>query len=322
MNDPATSATGDDAACVGPADDAAEPANTTAAPQDDPRAEPAADDEGAQDDEDALEEIELDGKTWRVPSALKDGYLRQADYTRKTQDVAERGRFLSAREQEIAQREQAHVQRSAEQAEVQAAMLDLKADIRATQAHIDAYEALIRQARDSGELAQAQDLTLSRLELKERLEHLNAAERQHRDHLTHHEHRASQAMEQARQAEIIKGAEALAADPQIRLTQAGFEAVAGHLERAYGIGPVETLSALADPRLYRVARDAAELGRVKAELQALKRGTAEPAVRPATTVGAAAGAGRPATTDPRSDRLPTNVWMAQERERQRRRAGR
>ncbi len=98
--------------------------------------------------------------------------------------------------------------------------------------------------------------------------------------------------------------------------------MAGHLERAYGIGASETLSALADPRLYRVARDAAELGRVKAELQALKRGAAEPGVRPATTVGANAGAARPATTDPRSDRLPINVWMAQERDRQRRRASR
>jgi hypothetical protein len=34
-------------------------------------------------------EIEIDGKPYQVPAELKDGYLRQADYTRKTQEVAE-----------------------------------------------------------------------------------------------------------------------------------------------------------------------------------------------------------------------------------------
>jgi hypothetical protein len=33
-------------------------------------------------------EIEIDGKPYQVPAELKDGYLRQADYTRKTQEVA------------------------------------------------------------------------------------------------------------------------------------------------------------------------------------------------------------------------------------------
>lgn len=34
-------------------------------------------------------EIELNGKKYTVPAELKDGYLMQADYTRKTQEVAE-----------------------------------------------------------------------------------------------------------------------------------------------------------------------------------------------------------------------------------------
>ena len=317
-HDPATSAPGGDAARVDPAD--LEDADTPA-PGDEAaggRADEGDGDEGA----DALAEIELDGRTWKVPAALKDGYLRQADYTRKTQDVAERGRAVTAREQAIAEREQAHAGRSAEQAQAQEALVDLRADIRATREHIAAYETLVRRARDAGDLNQAQDLALSRLELREKLDQLTEAERQARGHLSDHEQRAFQAADQARQAEIAKGARALAADPQVRLTQAAFEAVAGHLEKTYGIAQPRLLAALAEPELYRVARDAARVPQLETEIAALKQATAQSELRPASTVGSSAGAARPATSDPRSDRLPIQVWMAQERERQRRRAGR
>lgn len=35
-----------------------------------------------------LAEVEIDGKTYQVPPELKDGYLRQSDYTKKTQQAA------------------------------------------------------------------------------------------------------------------------------------------------------------------------------------------------------------------------------------------
>lgn len=34
-------------------------------------------------------DVEIDGKTYQVPPELKDGYLRQSDYTKKTQQIAE-----------------------------------------------------------------------------------------------------------------------------------------------------------------------------------------------------------------------------------------
>ena len=37
-------------------------------------------------------EVEIDGKTYQVPPELKDGYLRQSDYTKKTQQIAEERR--------------------------------------------------------------------------------------------------------------------------------------------------------------------------------------------------------------------------------------
>lgn len=55
--------------------------------------------------DDDHEEIEWeDGQKYRIPKALKPGFLRQADYTRKTQEAAEERRQAAAR---IAQFEQA-----------------------------------------------------------------------------------------------------------------------------------------------------------------------------------------------------------------------
>lgn len=42
----------------------------------------------------AFETIEFDGKQYQVPAALKGGFLMQADYTRKTQELAEQRRGL------------------------------------------------------------------------------------------------------------------------------------------------------------------------------------------------------------------------------------
>ena len=41
-------------------------------------------------------EIEIDGKKYKVEAAAKDGFLRQSDYTKKTQEVAEARRALEA----------------------------------------------------------------------------------------------------------------------------------------------------------------------------------------------------------------------------------
>lgn len=44
----------------------------------------------------ALTEVEIDGKLYAVPEEIKDGYLRQADYTKKTQEVAQARRHVEA----------------------------------------------------------------------------------------------------------------------------------------------------------------------------------------------------------------------------------
>ena len=59
-----------------------------------------------------LHEIEFDGERYSVPKKLKDGFLMQSDYTRKTQTVAEERKAIEAQREAIkAEREasQAHV---------------------------------------------------------------------------------------------------------------------------------------------------------------------------------------------------------------------
>jgi hypothetical protein len=57
----------------------------------------------AQPDEatDAAEDIEYEGKAYKLPKELKDALLRQQDYTRKTQDVAELRRTTEQKAQEL-----------------------------------------------------------------------------------------------------------------------------------------------------------------------------------------------------------------------------
>lgn len=58
--------------------------------------------EDAQDDPwKGYVEVEIDGKTYRVPEEVKDGYLRNEDYTRKRQADAEFRRSLDAKAAEI-----------------------------------------------------------------------------------------------------------------------------------------------------------------------------------------------------------------------------
>lgn len=46
-------------------------------------------------------ELELDGEVHTLPAALKGAFLRQADYTRKTQDLAEQRRALEAEREAV-----------------------------------------------------------------------------------------------------------------------------------------------------------------------------------------------------------------------------
>lgn len=72
------------------------------------------------------EEIDYDGEKYKVPKKLRDAFLRQQDYTQKTQSVAEQRKQVEARAQQLAQFEQLQRQNIAEYAEVHSLNNQLK----------------------------------------------------------------------------------------------------------------------------------------------------------------------------------------------------
>jgi len=54
-----------------------------------------------------FDEIEYDGEKFSVPKKLKDGFLMQSDYTRKTQEVAEQRKAIEAERETVKQRAEA-----------------------------------------------------------------------------------------------------------------------------------------------------------------------------------------------------------------------
>lgn len=58
-------------------------------------------DGGDTDEEFHLEEIEYEGKQYKLPPELKSALLRQSDYTKKTQEIAEQRRAIESQRQEI-----------------------------------------------------------------------------------------------------------------------------------------------------------------------------------------------------------------------------
>lgn len=63
--------------------------------------------------EEDSEEIDYNGEKYKVPKALKEGFLMQQDYTKKTQEVAEQRKTLEAQHQAFQQQvqfQQSHIQ--------------------------------------------------------------------------------------------------------------------------------------------------------------------------------------------------------------------
>lgn len=68
----------------------------------------------AASEDSGYEDVELDGEVYKVPPKLKEAVLRQSDYTKKTQELAEHRRTLATQVQAV-QMQQAYQQETAEE---------------------------------------------------------------------------------------------------------------------------------------------------------------------------------------------------------------
>lgn len=263
--------------------------------------------------EDETEEVEHEGKTYKVHKDLKPALMFNADYTRKTQEVAEARKALDARHQELTTREQSWQTLSTQHAEASDKLLETRAQGVAIDQQIAAYDALIKEAETAGDADRARDLKFYRQDLKDAKADLVGEISKQQAELTGLQQRAAHEANNARQADIAKGIAALEQDPAVKLTRPMFDAVASHLQDTYGIAPQELYGVSNDPRLFKVAKDLVDksvrLEKAEAELKALKKGVTATSARPANTAsGSNAGAGARKPSDASGDKLSSDAW--------------
>jgi hypothetical protein len=234
-------------------------------------------------DDDSFD-LELDGEVHTLPGALKGAFLRQADYTRKTQELAEHRRAVEAERQALADDRRA----------LHGAHGD-RATLAALDQQLDGFETV-----DWGALSQADPHRAQALWAG--AQQTAALRDQFAYALSHHESR-----EQVRAAR--EAAEAMAATGRTlsQEIEGWSPEVAGKLvdyAKAFGV-TLEELSQMADPRLWKLLHkayqaDQASQGEARAEART---------VQPAVTIsgGGAGGSGV-------RDELGTKEWMRRRNE--------
>jgi len=232
-------------------------------------------------------ELELDGRTHTLPAALKGAFLRQADYTRKTQELATHRRALEGERQALAAERQMAAEGAHDRA-VLAALEQQMAD----------YASIDWRALGQADPERAHALWASFQETQALRERFAQA-------LSHHA-----AHEQVRAAR--EAAEAMAATgQQLRQEIDGWspEVAAKLVEYAQAFGvTTDELSQMADPRLWKLLHKAYQADQAgQRDVQ-----TAAQAVRPAAVVaGGGAGGGGV------RDELSTKEWMRRRNEQMR-----
>jgi hypothetical protein len=195
-------------------------------------------------------EIEVEGKKYKVPAALKDGYLRTADYTQKTQALAAERKALETRDAAARQ----HIQEYA-------GLINLDSQIKA---YDDVDWAAFEQADPQGATTEWRKLSL----LKE--QRANAA-----DSFRQKEHDRTLEMQRTRATRIEEAQAVLKKDipgwsPELAQKVLDFAA------NTFGFKP-EEIASVTDPRVVKVlhsamtnAQQVKEVKKVEKKVEAIK----------------------------------------------------
>jgi hypothetical protein len=240
--------------------------------------DPARDDDS--DDNDDTEAVEHEGQVYRIPKALKGAFLMNADYTRKTQELAGHRRALERDRAELAAK----------------ASSCWSAACRPTWASRAPCRLSAFAAQDPHG---AQDLWMKYQDLAHTRERYGWA-------LTHH-----QSQQQAQEARELTAQLAHTGQVLSRQIEGWSPQVAAKLvdyAAAFGV-TIDELREIADPRLWMILHRA-HLGDQALQQQATARNVAQTqAVRPAVSVsGTAAPAGSV------RDEMATGEWMKRRNE--------
>lgn len=196
-----------------------------------------------------LAEVEIDGKVYTVPPELKDGYLRQADYTRKTQETA--------RERESVKREREAVEQTA------AAMQHLWpviGELTATQQYLNRLQNLDWNNLQAQDPIEHNRLRLEAIEAQNKLGHLAA---QVDGFGQRYAQMRQQAIAEETQRNLPKALELV---PDLDKRKAEFIAAG----ESYGFHETE-LKTITDPRVIVALRDLAEFKKLTANRETVKQ---------------------------------------------------
>ena len=260
---------------------------------------PEAETEGAEDGqpEDDTEEVDWDGAKYRVPKPLKDALLRQADYTRKTQELADQRRTVEQ-----------HFQSLSQQAELQQATLEHRVNLRTVEQQLQqfqntdwsAYSANYGAEATAAAMASWQQYRDAKAELEGAIAKTETDFRQISERST---------ANAIAEAEKVLSREIEGWSPQLVTTLAGYAA------ENFGITPQELRDSVvnpdgtADPRTFKVLarlhKAETELAQLKATQAKAQQAAKQASVTPAKAVGQRAGGYKPGL----DDSLPADEWL-------------
>lgn len=256
--------------------------------------------EGAPDEgqpEDDTEEVDWDGAKYRVPKPLKDALLRQADYTRKTQELADQRRTVEQ-----------HFTALTQQAELQQATLEHRVNLRTVEQRLHEFQNTDWQAYAQ---AYGADQTASAM----------ASWQQYRDAKAELEGAIAKTETDFRQISERSTANAIAQAEQVLSREIeGWSSelvttLAGYAAENFGITPQELRDSVINPDgtadtrtfkvLARLHKAETELAKLKAQTTKAQQAAKQASVTPAKAVGQRAGGYKPGL----DDSLPADEWL-------------
>lgn len=249
--------------------------------------------------EDETEEIDHDGKKYKVPKDLKESFLRQADYTQKTQAIAEERRALAARATEISQ-----------QAEILQATAGQRANLALIDQQIEAFSATNWNQYDTSDpqvSAWVAQQAMQWQQLRDAKASLEGNISQAEQHLKATSERTT--ANAIAQADAILAKEVEGWSPQLVNTLASFAAdnfgFSGEELRDSLVNSDGTPDTRSFKVLARLHKAETELAALKAKQTSTAQASKLAAVKPAATVGGRTNGYKPGL----DDSLPADEWL-------------
>lgn len=230
--------------------------------------------------DDELDEVDYEGKQYKVPKELKDALLRQADYTRKTQEVAQQRQAV---EQQRQQAEQA---------------IQLVSQFQKEYAELSAIDSQLDKLSKLDWNAAINENPVEAMKLQARFNELRMA----KDTLTSNISNIQQTVQQQRQAELARAVAEGEATLQRDIPNWGVETKQAIAAAAKSFGFTDAdLQGIADPRIIKVLHAAMMHEQGKQKLQ---KPTPSKPLEPTKTVKSTKPAPKGVADD-----LPIDEWM-------------